>query len=243
MLPKIDTPIYEVKLISNDKVVKFRPFLVKEQKLFLMNTENDDVEATIKVIRQVLKNCVLTDIDIDALPVFDLEYLFMHLRARSVSEVVNLKYRCNNIIKDEKGEDKDCGTVNDISFSVLEVKPTINEAHTKKFQLNDKIGIIMKYPTFEMMQKSVGKEDTAIIMDLIYNSIDQVYDEDTVYHMKDSSKEEIVEFIDNLQQKDLENIRNFFDTMPKIQKKIDYKCKKCGYQENITLEGMQSFFA
>lgn len=243
MLPKIDTPIYEVKLISNDKVVKFRPFLVKEQKLFLMNTENDDVEATIKVIRQVLKNCVLTDIDIDALPVFDLEYLFMHLRARSVSEVVNLKYRCNNIIKDEKDEDKDCGTVNDISFSVLEVQPTINEAHTKKFQLTDKIGIIMKYPTFEMMQKSVGKEDTAIIMDLIYNSIEQVYDEDTVYHMKDSSKEEIVEFIDNLQQKDLENIRNFFDTMPKIQKKIDYKCKKCGYQENITLEGMQSFFA
>jgi len=243
MLPKIDTPIYEVKLISNNKVVQFRPFLVKEQKLFLMNTENDDVEATIKVIRQVLKNCVLTDIDIDALPVFDLEYLFMHLRARSVSEVVNLKYRCNNIIKDEKDEDKDCGSVNDISFSVLEVQPTINEAHTKKFQLTDKVGIIMKYPTFEMMQKSLGKEDNDIIMDLIYNSIEQVYDEDTVYHMKDSSKEEIVEFIDNLQQKDLENIRNFFDTMPKIQKKIDYKCKKCGYQENITLEGMQSFFA
>jgi len=243
MLPKIDTPIYEVKLISNNKVVQFRPFLVKEQKLFLMNTENDDVEATIKVIRQVLKNCVLTDIDIDALPVFDLEYLFMHLRSRSVSEVVNLKYRCNNIIKDEKDEDKDCGSVNDISFSVLEVQPTINEAHTKKFQLTDKVGIIMKYPTFEMMQKSLGKEDNDIIMDLIYNSIEQVYDEDTVYHMKDSSKEEIVEFIDNLQQKDLENIRNFFDTMPKIQKKIDYKCKKCGYQENITLEGMQSFFA
>jgi len=243
MLPKIDTPIYEVKLISNNKVVQFRPFLVKEQKLFLMNTENDDVEATIKVIRQVLKNCVLTDIDIDALPVFDLEYLFMHLRARSVSEVVNLKYRCNNIIKDEKDEDKDCGSVNDISFSVLEVQPTINEAHTKKFQLTDKVGIIMKYPTFEMMQKSLGKEDTAIIMDLIYNSIEQVYDEDTVYHMKDSTRDEIIEFVDNLQQKDLENIRKFFDTMPKIQKKLDYKCKKCGYQENITLEGMQSFFA
>jgi lipopolysaccharide biosynthesis regulator YciM len=93
------------------------------------------------------------------------------------------------------------------------------------------------------MQKSLGKEDTAIIMDLIYNSIEQVYDEDTVYHMKDSTRDEIIEFVDNLQQKDLENIRKFFDTMPKIQKKLDYKCKKCGYQENITLEGMQSFFA
>jgi hypothetical protein len=242
MLPKIDTPIYEVKLISTGKVVQFRPFLVKEQKLFLMNTENDDVESTIKVIRQVLKNCVLSDIDIDALPVFDLEYLFMHLRARSVSEVVNLKYKCNNTIKDDKGEDKECDTVNELSFNVLEIQPTINEKHTKKFQLTDKIGIVMKYPTFEIMQKASGKEDSDIIMDLIYNSIEQVYDEDTVYHMKDSSKEEIIEFIDNLQQKDLENIRNFFDTMPKLQKKIEYKCKKCGYQENIVLEGVQSFF-
>jgi hypothetical protein len=242
MLPKIDTPIYEVKLISTGKVVQFRPFLVKEQKLFLMNTENDDVESTIKVIRQVLKNCVLNDIDVDALPVFDLEYLFMHLRARSVSEVVNLKYKCNNTIKDDKGEDKECGTVNEISFNVLEIQPTINEKHTKKFQLTDKIGIVMKYPTFEIMQKASGKGDSDIIMDLIYNSIEQVYDEDTVYHMKDNTKDEIIEFVDNLQQKDLENIRNFFDTMPKLQKKIEYKCKKCNYQENITLEGVQSFF-
>jgi len=243
MLPKIDTPIYEVKLISTGKVVQFRPFLVKEQKLFLMNTENDDVESTIKVIRQVLKNCVLSDIDIDALPVFDLEYLFMHLRARSVSEVVNLKYRCNNKVKTETEEEKDCGQINEISFNVLEIKPTITEGHTKKFQLTDKVGIIMRYPTFELMQKSAGGEDADIIMDLIYASIEQVYDEDTVYHMKDSTRDEIIEFVDNLQQKDLENIRNFFDTMPKIEKKIDYKCKKCGYQENITLEGVQSFFA
>jgi hypothetical protein len=243
MLPKIDTPIYEVKLISSGKVVQFRPFLVKEQKLFLMNTENDDVEATIKVIRQVLKNCVLNDIDIDALPVFDLEYLFMHLRARSVSEVVNLKYRCNNIVKNETDEEKDCGTINEISFNVLEIQPTITEGHTKKFQLTDKVGIIMRYPTFELMQKSAGREDADVIMDLIYASIEQVYDEDTVYHMKDSTRDEIIEFVDNLQQKDLENIRKFFDTMPKLEKKIDYKCKKCGYQENITLEGVQSFFA
>lgn len=243
MLPKIDTPIYEVKLISTGKTIQFRPFLVKEQKLFLMNTENDDAEATVKVIRQVLKNCVLSDIDIDALPVFDLEYLFMHLRARSVSEVVNLKYRCNNKIKTDTEEDKDCGQINEISFNVLEVQPTITKGHTNKFQLNDKVGIVMKYPTFELMQSILGKEEGDVVMDLIYNSIDQVYDEDTVYHMKDNTRDEIVEFVDNLQQKDLENIRNFFDTMPKIEKKLEYKCKKCGYEENITLEGVQSFFA
>jgi hypothetical protein len=242
MLPKIDTPVYEVKLISSGKLVQFRPFLVKEQKLFLMNTDNDDVESTVKVIRQVLKNCVLSDIDIDALPVFDLEYLFMHLRARSVSEVVELKYRCNNTVKNDKDEEKDCGHINSISFNVLEIKPTLTEGHTTKFQLNDKVGIIMKYPTFEIMQKSLGKSENEIVMDLIYSSIDQVYDQDTVYHMKDNTKEEIIEFIDNMQQKDLENIRKFFDTMPKMKKEIDYKCTKCGYQENITLEGIQSFF-
>jgi hypothetical protein len=242
MLPKIDVPIYEVKLISSGKLIQFRPFLVKEQKLFLMNTENDDVESTIKVIRQVLKNFILSDIDIDALPVFDLEYLFMHLRARSVSEVVELKYRCNNTVKDEKGEEKDCGHVNNISFNVLEIKPTITEGHTTKFQLNDKVGIIMKYPTFELMQKASGKKENDIIMDLIYASIDQVYDQDNVYQMKDNTRDEIIEFIDGMQQKDLENIRKFFDTMPKLKKEIDYKCTKCGYQENITLEGVQSFF-
>ncbi len=242
MLPKIDVPIYEVKLISNGKLVQFRPFLVKEQKLFLMNTENDDVESTIKVIRQVLKNCVLSDLDIDALPVFDLEYLFMHLRARSVSELVELKYRCNNTVKNDKDEEKDCGHINSISFNVLEIKPTLTEGHTTKFQLNDKVGIIMKYPTFEIMQKSLGKSESDIIMDLIYSSIDQVYDENTVYHMKDNTRDEIIEFIDGMQQKDLENIRKFFDTMPKMKKEIDYKCMKCGYQENITLEGVQSFF-
>lgn len=243
MLPKIETPVYEVKLISNGKTVQFRPFLVKEQKLFLMNTENDDVEATVKVIRQILKNCVLSDIDIDALPVFDLEFLFMHLRARSVSETVNLKYKCNNDIKTESGEEKKCGAINEIAFNVLEIQPTLTEGHVKKFKLNDKIGIVMKYPTFETMQKAMGKTENDVIMDLIYDSIDQVYDEENVYHMKENTKEEIVEFIDNLQQKDLVNIKTFFETMPKMKKDIHYKCKKCGYEENITLEGVQSFFA
>ena len=166
----------------------------------------------------------------------------MHLRARSVSELVELKYRCNNTVKNDKDEEKDCGHINSISFNVLEIKPTLTEGHTTKFQLNDKVGIIMKYPTFEIMQKSLGKSESDIIMDLIYSSIDQVYDENTVYHMKDNTRDEIIEFIDGMQQKDLENIRKFFDTMPKMKKEIDYKCMKCGYQENITLEGVQSFF-
>lgn len=237
MLPKIDVPTYNVELPSNKKKVVFRPFLVKEQKLFLMNNDNTDPQETVNVIRQVLKNCVISDLDIDGLPVFDLEYLFMNLRARSVSEVVNLKYRCNN-----KVEDKDCGAINEININVLEIKPTFYPEHTNKIQLNDNIGIVMKYPTFEMVKSMSGKNEGAAIMDAIYGSIDYIYDKDNMYYAKDTPREELEEFIDNIQQKDLEKLRVFFDTMPKIKKDVAYKCKKCGYEENISLEGIQDFF-
>ena len=125
MLPKIDVPLFTVELPSTKEKITFRPFLVKEQKLFLMNTESNDAQETVKIIRQVLKNCVLSDIDVDVLPVFDIEYLFMNLRARSVSEVVNLKYKCNNTITKEDGEEKRCDTVNEIVLNVLEIEPTI----------------------------------------------------------------------------------------------------------------------
>lgn len=236
-LPKIDVPIFSVELPSTKEKVTFRPFLVKEQKLFLMNAENNDSKETINVIRQVLKNCVISSIDIDALPVFDLEYLFLNLRARSISEVVNLKYKCNNTV-----EDKVCGTVNEININVLEIKPTVYPEHTNKIQLTDNVGICMKYPTFEMLNEMAGKSEGDVIMETIYNSIDYIYDNESVYQAKDISKKEIEDFIDNIQQKDLEKLRVFFDTMPKIKKEIEYKCKKCDYQEKIILEGIQDFF-
>ena len=111
MLPKLDVPIHSVNLISTGKPIRFRPFLVKEQKLFLMASESEDPNEMIGVIRQVLKNCVLDEVDVDNLPTFDLEYLFMNLRARSVEEVVNLRYKCNNVLKDDKGEEKKCSGV------------------------------------------------------------------------------------------------------------------------------------
>jgi len=236
-LPKIDVPIFSVELPSTKEKVTFRPFLVKEQKLFLMNAENNDPKETINVIRQVLKNCVISSLDIDALPVFDLEYLFLNLRARSISEVVNLKYKCNNTV-----EDKVCGTVNEITVNVLEIKPTVYPEHTNKIQLTDSVGICMKYPTFEMLNEMAGKSEGDVIMETIYNSIDYIYDNESVYHAKDISRKEIEDFIDNIQQKDLEKLRVFFDTMPKIKKDIEYKCKKCDYQEKIVLEGIQDFF-
>jgi hypothetical protein len=242
MLPKLDIPTYEVKLISTGKTVRFRPFLVKEQKLFLMAAESDDAKETVNVIRQVLKNCILDEIDVDGLPTFDLEYLFMHLRARSVEEVVDLKYKCNNNVKDEAGEEKKCTGSVSFKLNLLEVEPTKNPDHSNKIQITENLGLCLKYPTFEMIQKYENLNEEEIMTKILVDCVDYIYDKDSVYYAKDTTKEELEEFIDNLQQKDLEKIKQFFDTMPELKKDVHFNCPKCGYEEDITIKGLQNFF-
>jgi hypothetical protein len=243
-LPKIDVPTYETTLISSGKKVKYRPFLVKEQKLFLMASQSTDEKETVDVVKQVLNNCILSDIDVDDLPTFDLEHLFMQLRARSVGEVVNLKYNCNNTVKDDKGEDKVCGGLVKFDLNILDIKPTIDPEHSNKIAITDKLGIVMKYPTLGMVKNfdNLQSESIDTIMDVIVSCIDFIYDADQMYYAKDSTKEELMEFVDNLQQDDLEKIQKFFTTMPKISKPLDFKCGKCGYEEKIVVEGIQNFF-
>jgi len=242
MLPKLDVPIYSINLISTGKPVRFRPFLVKEQKLFLMAGESEDSNEMINVIRQVLRNCVLDDVDVDNLPTFDLEYLFMNLRARSVEEVVNLRYKCNNTVK-ENGEEKKCNGVVEFDLNLLDIHPTVNKEHTAKIQLNENLGIAFKYPTFEMMQRYEKMSENELVTKILVDCIDYIYDKENVYYSKDVPHQELEEFVDNLQQKDLEKFKAFFDTMPEMKKDVHFKCPKCGYEEDMTIRGMQNFFA
>jgi hypothetical protein len=243
MLPKIDVPIYETKLISSGKTIRYRPFLVKEQKLFLMAAESEDVKDTISAIKQVINNCVLDDIDVDNLSTFDIEYLFIQLRARSINEVVNLAFNCNNKIKNEKDEEKICGNLVKYDLNLLEIEPTKNDKHTDKIQLTDKLGIVLKYPTFNSVNKlDVNSDDMEQILDVIINCIDYIYDDEQVYYAKDSTKKELLEFIENMKQTDLEKVQDFFNTLPKIKKDLHFKCDKCGYEEDIIVEGIQNFF-
>jgi hypothetical protein len=243
MLPKLDVPIYSVKLISTGKEVRIRPFLVKEQKLFLMAAESEDSKETINTIKQVLRNCILDDVDVDTLPTFDLEYLFMNLRARSVEEVVQLKYKCNNTVKNDKGEDTVCNGSVEFEVNLLEIEPTKHSEHENKFMLTDKIGICLRYPTFEMVQKYEQMEENEIMVNILIDCIDYLYDDEQVYYAKDSSRKELEEFVDSMQQKDLEKIKIFFDTMPELKKDVHFHCPKCKYEEDITIRGMQNFFA
>lgn len=241
-LPKIDVPTYEINLISTGKPIRFRPFLVKEQKLFMMASESDDAKEMIGIIRQVLKNCVLDEVDVDNLPTFDLEYLFMNLRARSVEEVVELKYKCNNNVKDENGEEKKCNGTVDYKLNLLEVQPTKNTNHSNKVQITDNLGVCFKYPTFEMLQKYENMSESEVMVRILTDCIDYIYDKENIYYAKDSSKQELDEFVDSLQQKDLEKFKDFFDTMPEIKKEVHFKCPKCSYEEDITIKGLQNFF-
>jgi len=240
-LPKIDLPIYEANLISLNKKVRFRPFLVKEQKIFLMAAQSEELQDTVKSIKQVLKNCVLDDIDIDSLPLFDLEHLFLQLRARSVGEVSSLRYTCNNIIKGEENEEKKCGGIVKLDLNLLDIQPIKNENHTNIIKLSEKLGMTMRYPSFSILE-DLKIESESDLLKLLVGCIQSIYDEDQVYYAKDVSEEELIEFIDNLQQSDIQKVQEFFLTMPKLEKMMDFNCPKCGYHEEIKLEGIQNFF-
>jgi hypothetical protein len=241
-LPKLDVPIYEAKLISDGRVVKFRPFLVKEQKLLLMANHSDDLKESMEVIKQVLNNCILTEnIKVDDLATFDLEYLFLQLRAKSVEEVVKLRYTCNNDIVSENGESTKCGGVVKFDLNLQEITPTKNENHTNKIELTPKLGVVMKYPTFNLIEKVENSEDLDIF-EMMLDCVDYIYDEDNIYYAKDHTKEELMDFFENMKKEDFQKIELFFQTMPKLKKDLDFKCPKCGYEEQITLEGIQSFF-
>jgi len=242
MLPKLDVPTYEVNLISTGKPIRFRPFLVKEQKLFLMASESDDPKETVQVIRQVLKNCIIDEIDVDSLPTFDLEWLFINLRARSVEEIVNLRYKCNNNVKDEEGKDVKCSGYVEFDVNLLDIEPSKNPEHTNKIQITENLGVVLKYPTFEMVQKYEGLKENDLMTNVLVDCIDYIYDKEQMYYAKDSTRDELIEFVDSLQQKDLEKIKLFFDTIPEVKKDVTFDCPKCKYKEEIAIKGIQNFF-
>jgi hypothetical protein len=153
MLPKLDVPIYDLALPLSKRKIQIRPFLVKEEKIFLMASESDDEESILTAIKQIVNNCCLTeDVDVELLPISDLEFIFFNLRARSISEVVELKYKCNNKIHVGE-EEKVCGNMVEFDVNILDIKPEIPENHTNKIELTPTMGVVMKYPNFKMLDK------------------------------------------------------------------------------------------
>lgn len=244
MLPKIEVPTYDLELISNGKKIKFRPFLVKEEKILLMALESGDEKDILGAIKQILSNCVLTELDIDDLPLFDLQHIFLQLRSRSIGETieVNLKHR-NGV--NSKGIE--CDGNQKIKIKIDEIKPTKKENFSPKIEFNSEMGIMMKYPTVETLSKVSTSENIGNSFDelfeVIVNSIDYIYLKDELYHRKEHKKEEFIEFLNNLNNDQFESIKNFFVNLPSISVNKKYRCSKCGIEENVVLSSLEDFFS
>lgn len=241
-LPKIDSPIYETELISTGQKIKYRPFLMKEQKIFLMAAESEDPKEVIDSIKQVLNNCILTEgINVNDLPSFDLEHIFIQLRKKSVGDISTLNYKCNNIVEKD-GEKVKCGAIISLDLDLNKIETIKNPEHTNKVFLTDTMGIVFKYPSFNNISE-LNIESELDILDLIVSCIDYIFDEEEIYYAKDHTRVELNEFVDGISQESFDKIKVFFSTMPKSMLDVDFKCGKCGYEEKLHIEGIQNFFS
>ena len=235
-LPKLGYPTFELELPSTGKTVKYRPFLVKEEKVLLMALEAKDEKQVITGVKDLIKNCVISRIKVDQLPSFDLEYLFLKIRAASIGELITLTVTCLD----------DNETKVEAAINIENVEVFKPEGHSTKIMFDDTTGLIMKYPSMqqfidrEFLQKEIKTEE---IYDFIAGSIDQIFDGDEVYDSTTTTKKEFRTFVDGLTTKQFEKIQQFYTTCPKLSHTFKVVNPNTGKDSEYTIEGLQSFFA
>ena len=237
-LPTIATPTYELELPSTGKKIKYRPFLVKEEKLLVLALETESTKDISNAIKTVLKNCILTrGVKVENLPTFDIEYLFLNIRGKSVGEELEV-----NIICPDDGETEVPVTIN---LDDIEIKK--DEKHTNKIKLDNTIMMEMKYPSLDQFIKNNfdfnDKNAMDQSFDLIATSIDKIYTEDEVWATADCTKKEVKEFLESMNSSQFKEIESFFETMPKLSHTIKVTNPKTKVEGEVELEGLASFFA
>jgi hypothetical protein len=230
-LPKIDLPMYELKLPSNDKKVKFRPFTVKEEKILLTAQESKDPSQMMNAVKQIVNNCLI-DFDADDLAVFDLEYVLINLRSKSVDNEV-------------KFEIEDPGTKEKIKLTLDLSKVTVNKSkdHTNKIKIDDVYTLFLKYPSMDMFKDLINTEEasTEKTFEILMSCMDKLATEDEVFNFKDFSKKEVDDFVESLHSDVVKKMKLFFDTIPKVRYEIPYE-NSAGEKKTYVIEGIQSFF-
>ena len=235
-LPIVETPRYELTLPSTDVKVQYRPFLVKEEKVLYMALESGDENQMQSATKDILTAVTFNKIDVELLPTFDVEYIFLQVRAKSVGEVAKFKIICPD----------DNTTYGDVEVDISKVEVQVDDAHTNDVILDEKrkLGVVMKYPNMKVLYdtqgvKALNYED---IVNLIIGCVDYIYEGEKTYPTKDSTREEIKEFFENLAQEQFAKLRKFFDTMPKLRHECKVKNPKTGVESTITFSGLQDFF-
>jgi hypothetical protein len=238
VLPKIATPSYTLEIPSIKKEIKFRPFLVKEEKILIIAMESEDSKQIADAVKTVISNCILTKgIKVDQLATFDIEYLFLNIRGKSVGESVDVLITCPD---DEK-------TQVPVSINLDEIKVTIDENHSKDIKLDDNLTLRMKYPSMkEFIKTNFGNNFNMSVddtFDLVLSCIEQVYSEEESWSASDCTKKELSEFIEQLTSNQFKEIERFFSTMPKLSHILKIKNPNTQVESEVILEGLTSFFA
>jgi hypothetical protein len=237
-LPKIDVPIYELTLPSDGKEIKVRPFLVKEEKLLLIASESKEPESIIRTTLQVISNCIVdSDVNVNSLPFFDIDYLFIALRAKSLGESIQLNFKCNNVVNSEL-----CGNVFPVNIDISNVE-VFDLEKPKVVQLTNTTSLRMKFPTYSLMRMLDEKDNVLEKKTKIMTAcIDAIVEKTNVMSAKDFSREQLSSFIDGLTEEQLKKIQVFTDKMPSFAIKANQKCKKCGFDHSISYTDFITFF-
>ena len=233
-LPILDTATYELTLPSSDVQVKYRPFLVKEEKILLLAMESENAAEITKALKEIVHACTFGSLNVEALPTFDLEYIFLNIRAKSVGEVAKLKILCP--------DDKE--TYANIELDLSKVEVQVDDEHSNQISINDKVKMIMRYPTIDTFDPSVDatKLKTQQLFDIIANTVYEIYDGETVHKASDYSKDEMNAFIESLTSDHFAKIQKFFNTMPRLQHELEVENPKTKVKSKVVLSGLQSFF-
>ena len=234
-LPKLTTPTYELEIPSTDQKIKYRPFLVKEEKILIMAMESKSSADITQAVKDIVSECTYNKVDISNMPMFDVEYIFLNIRSKSVGEVSKLKLLCPD----------DGKTYADVELNLNEVKVQVGDDHTNKIELDKNMGMIMKYPTIDSFSETGIRDiNPSNMLEVITTCIQQIYEENgkKVYETKDQTKKEITEFIEQLNTKQFKDVQKFFETMPKLKHEITIKNPKTKKESKITLTGLNDFF-
>ena len=240
-LPKINTPTYELTLPSNRKKVKYRPFLVREEKILVLALESEDQKQITDAIVQIIGDCLITkNIDVTKLPTFDIEYLFLNVRSKSVGETVEVNVTCPD----------DGKTKVETSINIDDIKVVKDKNHKFIVQLDDKYSMKLKYPSLDQFiennfdfEMAAPNESVSAAMSMLSSCIDMIYDEEESWDASESTKEELDEFIDQLNTKQFQEVEEFFRTMPKLSHKLKVTNPQTGVESEVVLEGLASFFS
>tara|TARA_Y100000389_G_scaffold200441_1_gene240850 strand:- start:9156 stop:9890 length:735 start_codon:yes stop_codon:yes gene_type:complete len=234
-LPKIEVPTYKLTLPSEDTVVEFRPFLVKEEKILMMAMEEKNDAQMKSAVRDLINSCTFGKLEVTKLPLFDIEYLFLNIRAKSVGEIASFKVFCP--------EDK--VTLIPVDVDLTQVEVQVDDEHTNKIVLDEErnLGISMNYPNIDTIPLGVDEDmNTEAIFKTIVECIDYIYEGEQVHKAKDQTKAELIDFFNNLNTNQFKKIRKFFDTMPKLRHEIKVINPKTKKESVVTLQGLSDFF-